>query len=261
MSRKSKYYYTRLTFESESRRPNLKKLSKYYEVELDEEVEDHQYINLIVNKFSGNSSYVPKITKYEIVKPLLEELFNDYYKYAIKIISTIEVDGGEYYLLKNSESWFEVEYYSGNEKDKRSLSIDFRDDIGGLDLTLYSRRGYSGRPTVRRNGSPITNKKFKQFLNLTMKFLSDQNSYKVYLDSYLKDFYSLTKGDNAIIEFELSTERAYKEIFYLLESRKTTIEKRLIENDQDSPEDRIRLRGEIDGINYALGSIKINKDQ
>ena len=94
-----------------------------------------------------------------------------------------------------------------------------------------------------------------------MKFLSDQNSYKVYLDSYLKDFYSLTKGDNAIIEFELSAERAYKEIFYLLESRKTTIEKRLIENDQDSPEDRIRLRGEIDGINYALSSIKINKDQ
>lgn len=37
---------------------------------------------------------------------------------------------------------------------------------------------------------------------------------------------------------------------------KKTIESRLIENDQDSKENRLKLRGEIEGISYTLKAIK-----
>jgi len=44
-----------------------------------------------------------------------------------------------------------------------------------------------------------------------------------------------------------------------LEKRKKEIEKRLIENDQDSKDIRLQLRGELEGINYSLKIIDIHK--
>jgi hypothetical protein len=260
MSGKSKYYCTKPMFDySGHRQPGLIKLNKFYYVEVHEDVEFHQYISVIVYKLSGESVAIPKSNQYETFKPILEELFNDYYNYALKNLIKSEIDNGEFYLLKKNETRIQVEYYSENEKNQRKLTIDYYDGIEDLMLIIDSSRGHSGRSKARKKGLQITIEEFKQFLNLTMKFLSDHNSYKVYLDSYLKDFYSLVRGDNIIVGFDISAERAFKEILYQLDSRKTSIEKRLIENDNDSLEDRIRLRGEIDGINYAISTIKINK--
>ena len=40
----------------------------------------------------------------------------------------------------------------------------------------HNSRGYKWRPNARKNGTPISLEAFKQFLNLTLKFLSDPDN-------------------------------------------------------------------------------------
>lgn len=258
----SKYFYishVQLEYSSNNRQPEIVKWNKTCYVEMYENVEWRPYISFSIVKFKTDSLSKPKSDKYQSVKPIIEELFEDYYNHALRNIHSTKLSESEFYLIENSKNWFQVEYYSEEEKNKRSVSIDFRDSIEDLWLMVGSNHGYRGRQNARKNGKPITREDFLLFLNLTLRFLSDHNSYQVYLDKYLKDFYKLVSGDKMIEIFDLSADKAFKEIIEQLETRKKTIEKRLIENDQDTKEDRLKLRGELEGINYSLKTINIHK--
>lgn len=119
--------------------------------------------------------------------------------------------------------------------------------------------GFSGRPTARKNASPITDLQFKQFLNLTLQFLYDPDSLTTFLNDYIKNFYKLCKGETKIEGFIISAEKSFEIISDQLSSRKEYLEKRLIENDKDSALDRMKFRGELEGIKYALNVINANK--
>ncbi len=85
----------------------------------------------------------------------------------------------------------------------------------------------------------------------------DPDSYPILLDSFIKNFYCLAgKGEEEEIDNLLfNTDQSLKEILDQLELRKRNIEKRLIEVDTDNETERIKFRGEIDGINYAINTI------
>ena len=89
-----------------------------------------------------------------------------------------------------------------------------------------------------------------------MKYLSDSESLKVLLLNYIKCFKSLCEGEIDYEIFKISDEKIFEKVVDQLKVRKRTIEQRLIENDGDSDSERIKMRGEIDGINYALETIK-----
>jgi hypothetical protein len=78
----------------------------------------------------------------------------------------------------------------------------------------------------------------------------------ILFEIYLKNFYGLAAGEKKIEPFILRSEKSFDGVLEQLETRKKNIEKRLIEVDKDSESDRIRLRGEIDGINYAISTVK-----
>jgi hypothetical protein len=112
------------------------------------------------------------------------------------------------------------------------------------------------RATSRKNGLPITPTQFKQILDLTLKYLFDADSLKVQLQNFIKCFKRLTEGEVDFEIFKIDDDQLFNKIIDRLIQRKRTIELRLIENDDDSESDRIRMRGEIDGINYSLETIK-----
>lgn len=261
MSTESKYYYKKSvdTYSSSRWGPELLKWNKSYFVEVDEDLEYNQRIQVYIEKFKGNGYSKPKSSEYEKVRPVLEELFLDYYNLAIRRITSTNFEDGEIYLIKHNESWYEIEYYSLDEKVSKRFKIDFRDSVEVLDLSIINAHGHKGRHNARKKGILIKNEEFKLFYNLSLKFLSDSYSYKIYLDPYVKSFYNLVKGDNVIAGFDVSAEKTFKDIIAQLEERKSTIEKRLIESDQDTSEDRIKLRGELDGINYSISTINIHK--
>ena len=58
--------------------------------------------------------------------------------------------------------------------------------------------------------------------------------------------------------FDLSNAKAIKDIISQIEDRKLFIEKQLIEVDNISKEDRIKLRGELTGLSFALETINVH---
>jgi len=257
MSDESKYYYiSEVPVAYTSRRtPRLEKWNCNFSVELDENVDFRQYITLSIDKLLEKSVPKTKSTKYEKVRPIIKEIFLKRYSLALKYIQEEEVDEGEFYLNQHSKDWFEIAYFSKDEKRKQNIQIDFRDDIKNLWLTIDSSLGHKGRPNFRKNGKPITIDQFKQFLDLTLQFLYDSDSLFIFLENYLKNFYKLIGGENQIDGFIISAEKCFTDILALLNTRKSNIEKRLIEVDTDSNIERVKLRGEIDGIEYAIRTI------
>jgi len=260
MSKESKYFYSRdrdSSFSSRSQ-PQVAKWQNDMIVEVDENVDFHQYISLTIDKLPQKGIRPPKSNKYLKVDPILPDVFLKIYNLALRLIADIDVFEGEFYLTKHDKDWYVVEYFSLDEKHRWNISIDLRDGVDNLWLMLSSSPGHKGRPQTRKRGTPISIDEFKQHLNLTLKFLSDPDSYKVFLDDYLKNFYALCSGDSDMQGFLINAEVSFDKILDQLASRKSYIEKRLIEVDTDTDTERNRLRGELTGINYAINVIKEN---
>jgi hypothetical protein len=68
----------------------------------------------------------------------------------------------------------------------------------------------------------------------------------------------LADGKEKINTFINKTERSFENVLTQLAIRKETLEKRLIENDTDTSLDRAKLRGELDGLQYAIMTITKN---
>lgn len=258
----SKYYYiTEVnTGFSSHRQPQLVKWNKQYYVSIYENVEFNQYIYVDIEKSKVNPINKPQSSEYEKVRPILKGVFLDHYLLAIRLINEKNIHEGEFYLLKRENSWYQVEFFSTDKKYKVNISIDFRDFIDNLMLSIDSSPKYGYRPYIRKNGSPIEAENFKIFLNLTLKFLYDPDSYITLLDDFIRNFYSLVSGNKTPENLILKLNSSDAEILKQLEERKSTIEKRLIEFDNDTGSERMRLRGEIEGLNYAIKLLRMNSD-
>lgn len=257
MAFENKYYYIKYP-SSQRQLPEVVKWNESFTIEVAENVDFKQIIDLSINKLQKNISK-PVSDKFKKVKPIIKEIFLDHYKLALKFIHEVDIDDGEFYLSKKSKDWYVIEYYSKNEKEKRKIEIDFRNSIEDLWLMFRCIPGFNGRPFARKNASPITEVQFKQFLNLTIQFLYDPDSITTFLNDYIKNFYSLCQGNMEIKGFIISAEKSFQIISDQLASRKEYLERRLIDNDKDSALDRMKFRGELEGISYAMNVITANK--
>jgi len=254
--KEDKYYFTRYSSYSATS-SIVSRLGQYYLVEVDENVDHHQYISFSFDKLKTGMFDKPQNSTYKTVRPV-KEVFLSHYSLAIKYVYEITLDDGEFFLVKKSSSWYKIAYYSKDEKDKQLIEIDFRDGIEDIWLTLTGSLGHKGRPQYRKEALAITKEHFMQFLNCTLQFLFDSDSYAIFFDDYLRKFYQLIKGEGKIEGFIISAEKSFEKIISQLIIRKENLGQRLIENDTDSVIDRAKLRGELDGINYVIKTIKVN---
>jgi len=259
MLKEAKYFYVNRTSFSGTRQPQVTKWQPNFIVDVEENVDFRQDINLTVNKLSQGNMPVPKNSKYEKVKVITSEVFTNHYAPAVKMISELDISEGEYYLTRNNKDWYVIEYFSLDEKKRWSAQIDFRDGIEDLWLMVSSSPGHKGRPQARKKATAINADLFKQFLNLTVQFLFDSDSYFVQLNDFTKNFYALCLGDSPLQTLIINPETAFKKIIEQLETRRSNIEKRLIEVDGDPEFERSKLRGEIAGLVYALNVIKTSQ--
>lgn len=253
-----KYYY--ILSEFGDLRTSLAKWSERVYIDVFENFECVQYIDiqLFKNKDKHNK---PKTQPYQKVRPVLKELFEDHYNGALRYIASKDIEDWEYYIFLKGENSFEVEAYATNESnDKGCIQFNFSTRMDDLSFSVYSSTQLKGRPRARKKGTPITYKQFRQFYNISLQYLSEPESLLIYHEQFTKNFKNLTNGDGKKVElFNVSAEKAFKDIITQLENRRGAIEKRLIENDQDSREIRLKLRGELEGIKYSLKTIKIFK--
>ena len=257
MPQTEKYYY--INNHTGRFRETIVKWDERYSIDVYENYEHTQSIEVYALKIKGKVDK-PKSDKYQKVTPILKDLFEDYYYGNLKYIPT-EILDWEFYIMHNDRSWIVINAYSKNESSiKGNIQLNLNTNISDFNLTVYSSDGLRGRPDARKNGIPITFERFKKFLNIALHYLSDHESILIYSEQFINNFKRLASGEhNDVILFDLSAEKSFKQIISQLNKRKKVIEKRLIENDNDSKEKRIQLRGELDGINYSLRTINIYK--
>jgi hypothetical protein len=257
MAEESQFYYLtpkgRLT--SLNNKSFLIKWNKTYYVTIEESGNENQCLSVSVEKFADNESEPPTSNKFEKVKSILEDVFNDNYYYGLRCISATKITNGEYYIVEHSKNYLEIKCYPKEEKNSQSVIISFLDSIEDLSITIDTSQRFKGRLNARNHGTAIPFRKFKQFLNLTLKFFSDQNSYNIYLDTYLKNFKNLIQGKEPVGGFDISSEKAFKNIIEQLETNIATIEKKLIEKDNLSKNERAILRAEMKALKYAIKTI------
>jgi hypothetical protein len=259
MLTEDKYYYSKDVSDFGRQRPSqVIKWSPVFSVEVEENVDFHQHITLLILKGNQKDSSKPKSDKYTKIRPIIREVFLSHFNLALKFIYETAISDGEFYLYQRSKDWWQVKWFSSNEKEKTTIEIDFRDSIEDLWLTFYCIPGHKKRPEFRKNAKPIEIEKFKQFFNLTAQFFNDPDSFTILLQDYIKDFRILCESDREIKGLLISSEKAFEKILQQLEDRKTFIESRLISSDHDSQIDRAKMRGELEGINYAKKVIKMS---
>lgn len=257
MNSEDRYYYVRYVAPNRQL-PEIIKWNQSYTLVVEEDVDFRQYIELTAYKLDKTN---PKAVsgKYIKVKPVIKEIFSTHYSLALKYIHEAGTSEGEFYLIKNSSDWYQAHYYSDNDKEAFTIEIDFRDSIEDLWLMFFCKPGLKGRPNARKKAVAITDTLFKQLLNLTIQFLYDPDSVPLFLNDYIKNFKLLCEGETNVESFVISAEKTFQKILQHLETRRESLQRRLVENDQDSTTDRIKLRGELDGIIYAIKTIKTNK--
>ncbi len=236
----------------------LLKWNNQYSIDVNENVDFDQQINFSFYKL-GQKDSKPTGDKYTKVKPVIKESFLDHYKLAVKYIHETAIDEGEFYLRRHSKDWTEIQYFSKNEKYKWNIKISFRDTIEEFTLRVICEPGHKYRPRFRREAVAMAPELFKQLLNQTIQFCHDSDSMVTLAETYIKNFTLLLGGDTKVEGLVISASKAFEEIFKQLQLRTDYIEKRLIENDEDSGLDRAKLRGELEGIGYAVKAINMNR--
>lgn len=256
MDEANKYYYLSPKSASYSSiRTNVINWNKNFYIEVDENVEFKPCIVLTVGKFSEEVVEKPKSSDYQTVKPILQEIFFDHYHLVLKQLNKTDISEGEFYLITHNKDWFEVLFFPSGKK-QINISIDFRDSIESLWLIFCGSSNLRFRPSARKKGTPIPSAQFKQIMDLTLKYLYDKDSLKVLLQNYIKNFKHLCDGEIDFEIFKVNDDQIFKKVVNQLNQRKRSIEQQLIENDNYSESERIKMRGEIEGINYALETIK-----
>lgn len=258
MPLQDKYYYIHSDKGDYSR--SFHKWNERFTINIFEDYETTQLVDIYILKYRERL-LKPTSSPYEKVRPVIMEIFEDYYNGALRFITRYNIEDWEYYITQNSKGSAKIEAYSSDKSvNKGFIKLELNNDIENLSLIIHAFEGIRGRKHARNNGDLITYEHFKQFLNLIFKFLSDHNSLLINHKSFTDDFNELLTDDSKKINlFDISAEKSFKQIITQLMKRKKAIERRLIENDKDSTNDRLRLRGELDGIIYSLKTIDINK--
>lgn len=256
----NKYYFVKSNYGLNRQREYITKWNERYTIDLHENYEWTPCITVDILKYNEKMERV-KNEKYQKVKPILEELFNDYHNGTLNFLSKWNFRDWEYYITDKKRNWIQIVAYSSEDSsDKGSITLSLSDHIEDLHFSISTDKGVSGRRSARNKGIPITHEHFCQFFNISLQYLSDHESMLIHHEQFLDNFRNLSEGkEDEVKIFDYRADEAFNKIINQLEKRKKVIEQRLIENDQDTKEDRLKLRGELDGIKYSLKTINIHK--
>lgn len=228
-------------------------------IDVHEIVDHYPYVYIDISKDRSQKWDKPKSSTYQKVKPILCSIFDDYYKLTIQNLIRKKPGEGEFYLISNNTNSTQLLYYWENGTNSTHLSIDISDHIDYFSITVYNSIGHKGRAQARKQGTLISQTDFLQYFNLTIRYLSDHESLLILKDAFIKNILDLVNGDKPSWDSQLNFNASYESIINQLEIRVKSVQDRLINNDMDSKDIRAQLRGELDGIKYAIETIKSNQ--
>jgi hypothetical protein len=210
-------------------------------------------IHIYLTKNGNSSSYgFPKTDEYTIVKASSKQIFDQAYSTFLRTAHQCNVAKGEYYLMKRNDGHPNgMAWYSEATESKMGLQIQFYDHPKDFSLTIEHIKTWQGVQHFRRAGNIIKGEQFHLFFKAALNFLHDANNYSSNFRKLVIDFKEILHGREVQINKDENWALGNSIASVQIKDRISSIEKRLIEVDNDAPDERMKLRGELEGLKFA----------
>jgi hypothetical protein len=246
-----KYYLNTVNISSKNH--FILRINPSFNLTIDEEI-DKPYIELEIKKYDISKIEKPKNQTYETYKELDKTIYQGYFNGVIKAIKNLKWEGAEHYLRPQTQyGWTDLMLFTTDSKNKFSIHIEIRDSIDSLEIRIDTQNSFLYRQGCRKNGKSIPEGSFVAILKETLKFFLDENSYLINTAEFGSKIQKILISE---VQPEPEHDLNVTNLIQQLETKKTDIISRLIENDDDGELSRASMRGEKEGIEYSLRVIK-----
>lgn len=219
------------------------------------------HLRVYITKNGNRSVYESscKSDEYNIIKSAAKDDFYRAYNSCLRNIHHIDLSDGEFYLVKKKQSpVLGIAWFSRQEKRRLGLLVEFFDNEKDFHLTIDCNiQAGKNAHHFRKAGNTLSPMAFRFFFNGVLNFLHDPENYHVGYEILMDQYRSITAGEVPDISPPLSsswnpdTSVAIDKIT----NRISAIERRLIELDTDTSNERMKMRGELEGLKFALIAI------
>ena len=189
---------------------------------------------------------VPKKTKLTRATEITAQAFEDFYRMNFKRLQEEDLDGAEFYQRDDGEeiSLFALQgqklFYIGTSIDPRYRAIDFNMD---------SHPGYFRRKIHKLK--KIEPEIFKQAYHLLLEYFYDPDMVFENFPSVWAQLEALVNGEQPIHGIKINADIYFDNMIRTIKAKVRRLEKKLIDED-GTPEERTRIRGELKGMEYCL---------
>ena len=199
-----------------------------------------------------------KTDEYTIIKRISKDEFYQNYHQLLRCYHEIDISSGELYLIKKKNmATTGMVWFSAEPVRRLGLSIDFYNADKIITLTIDCSVQFGKNVRHFRKASNIINQgKFHLFLRVLFHYLHDYENLSSNLKPLFGQFEEVVNGGKLTLPGISDWQKDNNVAIEKLTNRILSIEKRLLEIDNDTPEERIRMRGELEGLKFALITIK-----
>ena len=252
---KSSYTYPQFD-SSPYRYSYLTSFHPHIEIEVSDECEGGGDLNVHIKKDSDYDFTPPESNHRYKVKKIIKSDFEKLYNTVWKYIHSNNFQDSECYLLNSYKGCYDF-YAFTNEKvsERRCCHIHVYISDDWFDCRMSVNRCFRDRPRARKKGEAIEYETFHKVRILTLDYLRDPDSLKVLMDQFSKMTLRLIDKEDAPLE-PLRNVIDYSDITKQIMRRKESLTTQLIEED-GTREERLQLRAEIKGLEYALKVIEM----
>ena len=254
--KESKYYSTYSKIGRFAGITGICKVNKQIELAVDDNYKARPCITAEIARCNSIDDSIPRSDKYGKVTRITEDLFNQYFNSTYSALQQVEIHGGEYYMDKRyiSEG---IEFHAFFDEPKQHLIVHCCQNVESTDVWLCEEKVLSKRPSMRNNGTPISEKAFCQAFQLVLEFLFDGSAMVSNQDTLIEQVKLLAGPDEIPERICISDDYYYKLARDKMLQRKDEIKARMVDFD-DSPAKRRELRAEMKGIDYCIAVLDAN---
>lgn len=220
------------------------------------------HLRVYITKNGNRSAYETshKSDEYNIIKSAAKDDFYEAYNRYLQNIHHVDLSDGEFYLVKKKQSHAQgIAWFSKEEKRRLGLLIEFYDNKRDFHLRIDCNI-QAGKIVhhFRRASNTLSPSAFRSFFNRIFNFLHDPENYHVGHAILMNQYRLIAVGEVPEITVPASSSWNPGNSIAVdkIKNRITAIEQRLIGLDTDSSDDRVKMRGELEGLKFALIAIQ-----
>lgn len=201
----------------------------------------------------------PKSDKQHKYKDIDKSTYESYLTHFIKQLESCTWESAEYYLADpaiSPSSFGGIEFAMFTKKARYQFFtvVNFSEYDGGMDIVVIQGGKFGYRNSYRKKAAPIPQAAFLAAFKESVKYLAVGEGYIANYESYSHLMNQIVQGNLSHTQTVPST--GLEQLIARLEYKRGEITARLIQNDTDQGITRASLRGEREGIEFALRSIR-----